>query len=251
MKKIPKLYRRTKAVLLLQLCQIKFPTLQRGAGENTTNNYLAVTWNSPPKDGKLHRHCAKDRKLSTGIQPYRALSALKGKLLPPGVLIPTLQTTIWKRYLISERTHLLLLLVLTKPLKKPQQLQNCKHNVPRKMIWQASIDRFLQLLWNALFKIIPFNCKEKQFYCLTIGFWTQIPLAHHRHWNMLPSYSEIERRQAFPSRETNVPPIPQTQCSELTCACTTLLHIRSLSSSLDQLKSSRQTSAVHTSTAVH
>lgn len=38
-----KLYRWTKAVLLLQLHQIRFPSLQRGAGETTKDNYLAVT----------------------------------------------------------------------------------------------------------------------------------------------------------------------------------------------------------------
>jgi len=37
-----------KKLVLLQLCQIRFPSLQRSAAEITKNNYLAITWNSPP-----------------------------------------------------------------------------------------------------------------------------------------------------------------------------------------------------------
>lgn len=217
-----------------------------------------IIWQSPEtvypvsKDGKLHQHCAKDRKLSTGIQPYcTELGVLWREsyyLQELLVIIPTLQTTIWRRNLISERTHLLLLLVLTKSLKTSAAAKLCcKHNVPRKMIWQASIDRFLQLLWNQLFKIISSNCKVKQFYWQTTGFWTQISLAHRRQWNMFPCYSETERCQPSPLRERQMSHLFPRYSVQSLSLLAPLLYIHSLSSSLDQLKSSQvEISCAHT-----
>lgn len=246
------LYRWTKAVLFFQLCQIRCPTLKRGAGE-TTKNYLVVTWNSPSTSIRTKNSIHIVKQTEIYLQEYNhtvvSFECFEWTVIP--LWVTGYYCNLTDNNLKKQPGFWMVKNSFTsfdKSTKKTSAAAEfcCEHNVPRRMIWQASIDRFLQLLWNGLFEIISSNYKDKQFYHLTIRFWTHISLAHHSHWTMFPSYPEIERHQPTPSEERQISHLfPKYRVQRL-CVLVPQFHTHSLPSSLDQLKSSQaKTSCTH------
>lgn len=153
------------------------------------------------------------------------------------VVIATLQITVWKSNLIHKCTEFMLL-ILTKPLKIPQQLQN---SVVHTMFPEGWFDKHLLTDFYNSYKMgfskkINLTARWNSFYWLTTGLWSQISLTHHRYWNIFPSHPETEMSTPSCSRETNVPLIHHRQRWP---GLLSQLYTHSLFSSLQQLKCSQ------------